>query len=187
MLTVNHHAIPSQTLLEVDETTEQFISVFIFNIFINKSSHNKDIICYNLLFGIRVENHSEESKIFWSWKYTFNLVFRIGQNNTKASVIWRSDLFPDLKIGVIMPVDQLSGKVPFGIMKLKSFTKRALKWLIPLFNWHFVSNLSKPAAFLFFNNLRWLDTVFQGQYLPSLNINYVAKNKVLEKLPPQLY
>ena len=35
--------------------------------------------------------------------------------------------------------------------------------------------------------LRWLDTVFQGQYLPSLSINYVAKNKVLEKLPPQLY
>ena len=35
--------------------------------------------------------------------------------------------------------------------------------------------------------LRWLDTVFQGQYLPSLSINYVAMNKVLEKLPPQLY
>ena len=35
--------------------------------------------------------------------------------------------------------------------------------------------------------LRWLDTVFQGQYLSSLSINYVAKNKVLEKLPPQLY
>ena len=35
--------------------------------------------------------------------------------------------------------------------------------------------------------VRWLDTVFQGQYLPSLRINYVAINKVLEKLPPQLY
>ena len=35
--------------------------------------------------------------------------------------------------------------------------------------------------------LRWLDTVFQGQYLPSLSINYIAINKVLEKLPPQLY
>ena len=35
--------------------------------------------------------------------------------------------------------------------------------------------------------LRWLDTVFQGQYLPSLSINYVAINKVLEKLSPQLY
>ena len=34
---------------------------------------------------------------------------------------------------------------------------------------------------------KWLDTVFQGQYLPSLSINYVAINKVLEKLPPQLY
>ena len=37
------------------------------------------------------------------------------------------------------------------------------------------------------NRLRWLDTVFQDQYLPSLSINYVAINKVLEKLPPQLY
>ena len=35
--------------------------------------------------------------------------------------------------------------------------------------------------------LRWLDTVFQGEYLSSLSINYVTKNKVLEKLPPQLY
>ena len=35
--------------------------------------------------------------------------------------------------------------------------------------------------------LRWLDTVFQGQYLPSLSINYVAINKDCEKLPPQLY
>ena len=35
--------------------------------------------------------------------------------------------------------------------------------------------------------LRWLDTGFQGQYLPSLSINYVAINKDLEKLPPQLY
>ena len=32
------------------------------------------------------------------------------------------------------------------------------------------------------NYLRWLDTVFQGQYLPSLSINYVAINKVLEKI-----
>ena len=30
--------------------------------------------------------------------------------------------------------------------------------------------------------LRWLDTVFQGQYLPSLSINYVAVNKDLEKI-----
>ena len=33
---------------------------------------------------------------------------------------------------------------------------------------------------------RWLDTVFQGQYLPSLSIEYVTINKVLEKLQPQL-
>ena len=37
------------------------------------------------------------------------------------------------------------------------------------------------------NNLRWLDTVFQGQYLPSLSINYVVINNDLDKLPPQLY
>ena len=36
-------------------------------------------------------------------------------------------------------------------------------------------------------DLRWFDTVFQGQYLPSLSINYVTINKDLEKLPPQLY
>ena len=35
--------------------------------------------------------------------------------------------------------------------------------------------------------LRWLDTVFQGQYLPSLSVNCVAINKDLEKLTPQLY
>ena len=33
--------------------------------------------------------------------------------------------------------------------------------------------------------LRWLYTVFQGQYLPSVSINYVAINKDLEKLTPQ--
>ena len=37
-------------------------------------------------------------------------------------------------------------------------------------------------------DLRWLDTVFQGQYLvPSLSVNYVAINKDLEKLTPLLY
>ena len=47
-----------------------------------------------------------------------------------------------------------------------------------------------PVRILFdvlFRVLRWLDTVFRGQYLPSLSINYVAINKDLEKLPPQLY
>ena len=36
-------------------------------------------------------------------------------------------------------------------------------------------------------SLRWLDIVFQGQYLPSLSVNCVAINKYLEKLTPQLY
>ena len=36
-------------------------------------------------------------------------------------------------------------------------------------------------------DLRWLDIVFQGQYLPSLRVNYVAISKDLEKLAPQLY
>ena len=36
---------------------------------------------------------------------------------------------------------------------------------------------------LFPSRLRWLDTIFQGQYLPSLNINNVAINRDLEKLP----
>ena len=51
---------------------------------------------------------------------------------------------------------------------------------------HF-ARLKSSSRFEIIVSLRWLDTVFQGQYLPSLSINYVAKNKVLEKLPPQLY
>ena len=53
------------------------------------------------------------------------------------------------------------------------------------------------TLFLFANNelkvrkwlvgLRWFDIVFQGQYLPSLSVNYVAISKDLEKLTPQLY
>ena len=35
--------------------------------------------------------------------------------------------------------------------------------------------------------LSWLDEVFQGQYPPSLRINYATINKDLENLPPQLY
>ena len=35
--------------------------------------------------------------------------------------------------------------------------------------------------------LRWLDTVFQGQCLPRLSVNYVTINKDLEKIMPQLY
>ena len=37
------------------------------------------------------------------------------------------------------------------------------------------------------SSLRWLDRVFQGLYLPSLPIDYVAINKDLEKLSAQLY
>ena len=50
-----------------------------------------------------------------------------------------------------------------------------------------VSGLRYYKQIEFQEELRWLDTVFQGQYLPSLSINYVAINKVLEKMPPQLY
>ena len=35
--------------------------------------------------------------------------------------------------------------------------------------------------------LRWLDTVFQGQYLLNLSINYVAITKDFEKLLRQLH
>ena len=35
------------------------------------------------------------------------------------------------------------------------------------------------------NLIKWVDEVFQGQYLPILGINYVAINRDLEKLPPQ--
>ena len=54
---------------------------------------------------------------------------------------------------------------------------------------HFFIFISFPQFIygLYHISLRWLDTVFQDQYLPSLSINCVAKNKVLEKLPPQLF
>ena len=35
--------------------------------------------------------------------------------------------------------------------------------------------------------VRWLNTVFQGQYLLSFVVNYIAINKDLEELTPQLY
>ena len=36
-------------------------------------------------------------------------------------------------------------------------------------------------------NLRWLDWIFLGGYLPSLSINYVAISKDMGKRLPQLY
>ena len=57
----------------------------------------------------------------------------------------------------------------------------------------FLENSRKETRAIRCNNIgctsiwKCLDTVFQGQYLPSLSINYVAINKHLEKLPPQLY
>ena len=35
--------------------------------------------------------------------------------------------------------------------------------------------------------LRWLDWIFLGWYLPSLTINYVGMSKDMEKRLPQLY
>ena len=35
--------------------------------------------------------------------------------------------------------------------------------------------------------LRWLDWIFLGGYLPSLNINYFTMSKDMEKRFPQLY
>ena len=36
-------------------------------------------------------------------------------------------------------------------------------------------------------NLRWLDWIFGGWYLPTLSINYVGMSKGMEKRLPQLY
>ena len=43
-----------------------------------------------------------------------------------------------------------------------------------------ISQFLIPISFVGDVLLRWLDTVFQGQYLPSLSINNVAINKDLE-------
>ena len=37
------------------------------------------------------------------------------------------------------------------------------------------------------SDLRWLDWIFLGGYLPSLSINYVGMSKDMEKRLPQLY
>ena len=39
----------------------------------------------------------------------------------------------------------------------------------------------------FYAELRWLEWIFLGGYLPSLSINYVAMSKDMEKRFPQLY
>ena len=36
-------------------------------------------------------------------------------------------------------------------------------------------------------NLRWLDWIFWGGYLPSLSINYVGMSKDMGKRLPELY
>ena len=41
--------------------------------------------------------------------------------------------------------------------------------------------------FFCFKELRWLDWIFLGGYLPSLSINYVGMSKDMEKRLPQLY
>ena len=35
--------------------------------------------------------------------------------------------------------------------------------------------------------VRWLDWIFQGGYLPSLNVNYVGVSRDMEEKLPQLY
>ena len=48
-----------------------------------------------------------------------------------------------------------------------------------------ISQFLIPISFVGDVLLRWLDTVFQGQYLPSLSINNVSINKDLEiKIAP---
>ena len=69
-------------------------------------------------------------------------------------------------------------KLPRDILKLsknKSFYFRL--------RFGAIYSVSKTKKYL----LRWLDIVFQSQYLPSLSANYVAINKDLETLTPQLY
>ena len=81
------------------------------------------------------------------------------------------------------------------------FTRISLAWLnlycLLMIQIFFVLIRIPTTLFLFANNelkvrkwllgLRWFDIVFQGQYLPSLSVNYVAISKDLEKLTPQLY
>ena len=45
----------------------------------------------------------------------------------------------------------------------------------------------KTSSFNFCLNLRWLDWIFLGRYLPRLSLNYVGMSKDIEKRSPQLY
>ena len=81
---------------------------------------------------------------------------------------------------------QLFGLFRFGQNKTRNNAWRLCREKRNLFDYK-KQNYSNSKKSHFSEGLRWLDTVFQGQYLPSLSINYVAINKVLEKLPPQLY
>ena len=53
------------------------------------------------------------------------------------------------------------------------------KFLHPLPN--HTSLTKRYTGFHHYNFLRWLDGVFHGQFLSSLNINYVSISKDLEK------
>ena len=69
-------------------------------------------------------------------------------------------------------------QLPPSVLVICSLNKSHLATALPFFVTAFAVRLSL---------LKWLDAVFQGKYVASLSINYVAINKNLEKLPAQLY
>ena len=50
-----------------------------------------------------------------------------------------------------------------------------------------INTLVTREPFLLVQKSGSIQLIFQGQYLQSLSINYVAINKDMEKLPPTLY
>ena len=71
-----------------------------------------------------------------------------------------------------------------------------LQFDIDFYDQMWTSNASSATRLSFQNkgmsaenyaDLRWLDWIFWGWYLPSLSINYVGMSKDMEKRLPQLY
>ena len=83
----------------------------------------------------------------------------------------------------------------FNLLKTKQLRFVYVEGLILYASQRWEGNLKKCSYLFFFlqywlwflTDLRWLDWIFWGGYLPSLSINYVAMSKDMGKRLPQLY
>ena len=71
----------------------------------------------------------------------------------------------------------------------KTATKEHLRGCVANISKKIMSTLAQVRIILSHQpvELRWLDWIFLGGYLPSLSLNYVGMSKDMEKRLPQLY